>query len=98
MLASVLDLCVHDLISCGLFHAIRVELYWCELFCNVKCVEQLWKVWLKVIYIEHWVHTKERWDVELEGIVTNDLGDDVWPISEQAKLAMVSNKALLLQM
>jgi len=44
------------------------------------------------------VQTKERWDVELEGIVTNDLGDGVWPISEQAKLAVGSNKALLLKM
>lgn len=78
----VLDLCVHDLINCGLFHVVWAELYWCELFYNVRCVQQRWKVWPKVIYIEHWVQTKERWDTELEGIVTDGLGDGVWPISE----------------
>ena len=29
LLASVLDLCVHDLISCGMFHAVSVEIYGC---------------------------------------------------------------------
>jgi len=66
-----------------MFHAIRVKLCWCELFYNVRCVQQWWKVWLKAIYIEHQVQTKERWDAELEGIITDGLSDGVWPISEQ---------------
>ena len=96
MFPSVLDLCVYDLICCGLFHAAQLELSWCDLFCNVKCVQQWWKVWPKAIYIEKWVQNKEQWDYELEGVVTDDLGDGVWPISERAKLAMGHNKALLL--
>lgn len=98
MVPSVLDLCVHDLINCGLFHAVQVELCCCELFCNVTYVQQWGKVWPKVIYIEHWVRTKERWDAELKGIVPDNLGDGVWPISECQKLAVVSSKALLLKM
>jgi len=35
---------------------------------------------------------------DIEVIVTEDLGDGVYPISEKAKLAVGSNKALLLQM
>jgi len=50
-----------------------------------------------VVYIKHWVLTKERWDVELGGIVTDSLGDGAWPISEWANLAVGSSKALLLQ-
>ena len=48
--------------------------------------------------MEEWVQTKERWDAELEGIVTNDLCDGAWPISERVKLAVGSSKALLLEM
>jgi len=44
------------------------------------------------------VQTKEWWDIEIEGIVPYNLGDGVWPISEQVKLAVGSNEALLLQM
>jgi hypothetical protein len=33
LMASSLDLCVHDMISECLFHAVRVELCWCQLFC-----------------------------------------------------------------
>ena len=98
LLASLLNKYVHDLINCGLFHAIQVELCWCELFCNVICVQQWWKVWLKAVYIEHWVQTKERWDVEIEGFVTDNLGDGLWPISKQDNIAMGPNKAFLLQM
>ena len=32
MLASALEPCVHDMISGFLFHAVRVELCWCQLF------------------------------------------------------------------
>jgi hypothetical protein len=32
LLAIALDLCVHHLISGCMFHAVRVELYWCQLF------------------------------------------------------------------
>jgi len=98
MLTSVLDMCVHDLISCGMFHAVRVELCWCELFCNVRCVQQWWKVWPKVIYIEHWVQTKEWWDGELKGIVTNSVGDGVQPILEWVKFVVGYNKAILMQL
>ena len=48
--------------------------------------------------IEHWVKTKEWWNVELKGIVPYSLSDGVRPISKLAKLAMGSNEALLLQM
>ena len=51
-----------------------------------------------MIHIEHWVQTKEWCNTELEGIVLDSLGDGVWPISKQVKLAVGSNKALLLQM
>ena len=83
-----------------MFHAIRVELYWCVcgMFYNVICVQQWWKVRLRAIYIEHWVQTKERWDAELEGNVPDGLGDGVWPIPERVKLVVGSSKALLLQM
>jgi hypothetical protein len=33
LLVSSLDLCVHDMISGFMFHAVRVELCWCQLFC-----------------------------------------------------------------
>lgn len=52
----------------------------------------------KVIYIEQCMQTKEWWDDELEGIITDNLSDGVWPILEWAKLAVGSSKALLLQM
>jgi hypothetical protein len=51
-----------------------------------------------VVHIEHWVQTKEWWNVELKRIVPYSLGDDVQPISEWAKLAVGSSEALLLQM
>jgi hypothetical protein len=35
LLASALDLCVHYLMSGFLFHAVRVELCWCQLFCDL---------------------------------------------------------------
>ena len=50
----------------------------------------------KAVHIEHWVQTKEWWNTELEGIVSNNLGDHVWPISERANLAVGSSEALLL--
>lgn len=98
LLSSVLDLCVHDLISCDLFHAVWIKLYWCELFCNVIIVRKWWKVWPKVIYIEEQVQTKEWWDDELKYSIPNGLGDGVRLISWWAKLAVASNNALLLQM
>jgi len=52
-LVSVLDLCVHESISCGMFHAVWVYLYSCEFFCNVRCVQQWWKVWSNAVYIKH---------------------------------------------
>ena len=53
---------------------------------------------VEVVYIEHWVQTKEWWDVELEGIFTDNLGDGVWSILERVKLAVGSCKVLILQM
>ena len=51
-----------------------------------------------MVHIEHWVHTKEGWNTGLKGIVPYYVGDGVWPISEQVKLVVGSNEALLLQM
>jgi hypothetical protein len=39
MMASVLDLCVHYLISGCMFHAVRVELYWFQLFYDLRGVQ-----------------------------------------------------------
>jgi hypothetical protein len=39
LLASALDLCVHYLIGECLFHVVRVELYWCQLFDDLKGVQ-----------------------------------------------------------
>jgi hypothetical protein len=33
MLASALDLCVHDMINLFMFHVVRVKLCWFQLFC-----------------------------------------------------------------
>ena len=44
------------------------------------------------------VQTKESWNIELEGIFPDSLGDGVWPISEWVELAVGSSEALLLQM
>ena len=44
------------------------------------------------------MQTKEWWNTELEGIVPYSLGDGVRPVPEQAKLAVGSSEALLLQM
>ena len=35
LLVSILNMCVHGLIYCGLFNPISVELYWCQLLDNV---------------------------------------------------------------
>ena len=51
-----------------------------------------------MVHIEQWVQTKEWWNTELEGIVLDSLGDGVWPISEQVKLAVGSSEVLLLKM
>jgi hypothetical protein len=51
-----------------------------------------------VVHIEHWVQTKEWWNVELKGILPYSLGEGVWPISKWTKLTVGSSKALLLQM
>ena len=51
-----------------------------------------------MVYFDYWVQTKEWWNTELEGIVPYSLGDGVRPVSEQAKLAVGSIEALLLQM
>ena len=44
------------------------------------------------------MQTKEWWNTKLESIVPYNLGDGVRPVSEQAKLAVRSSEALLLQM
>jgi len=44
------------------------------------------------------MQTKDWWNTELEGIVPYYLGDNVWPISERAKLADWPSEALVLQM
>jgi hypothetical protein len=33
LLSSALDLCVHNMITGCMLYAVRVELYWCQLFC-----------------------------------------------------------------
>jgi hypothetical protein len=33
LLVSALDLCFHDLISGCMFHVVRVDICWCQLFC-----------------------------------------------------------------
>jgi hypothetical protein len=44
------------------------------------------------------VQTKEWRNAELKGIFPYNLGEGVWPISKQTKLAVVSSEVLLLQM
>jgi hypothetical protein len=39
LLVSALDLCVQDLIGGCLFHAVMVELCWCQLFDNLRGVQ-----------------------------------------------------------
>jgi hypothetical protein len=39
-------------------------------------------------HIEDWVQDKERGNVECKIIVTHNLGDGVWPISEWSNLLM----------
>jgi hypothetical protein len=51
-----------------------------------------------VVHIEHWVQTKEWWNVELKGIFPYSLGEGVWPISKRTKLVVGSSEVLLLQM
>jgi hypothetical protein len=50
----------------------------------------------KEIHVEHWVQAKERRNVDLERIIMHNLGDDVWPITEWAKLSMGFCKSLFL--
>ncbi len=45
MLVSVIDMCVHDPVICGVFDANWVEIYWCQLLNNVGCVQQWGKLW-----------------------------------------------------
>ena len=51
-----------------------------------------------MVHIEHWVQTKEWWNAKLKDIFPYSFGEGVRPISERTKLAVGSNKALLLQM
>ena len=51
-----------------------------------------------MVHIEHWVQTKEWWNVELKGIFPYSLGEGVQPISKRTKIAVGSSEALLLQM
>jgi hypothetical protein len=39
LLESSLDLCIHDFIGGFMFHAIMVEIYWCQLFCYLQGVQ-----------------------------------------------------------
>ena len=39
LLASSLDLCVHNMISGCLFHAVGVEIYWCKIFYDLRGVQ-----------------------------------------------------------
>ena len=50
------------------------------------------------MHIEHWVQTKEWWNVELKGIFPYSFGEGVHPILKRMKLAVGSSEALLLQM
>jgi hypothetical protein len=95
---SALDLCVHYLISGCLFHAVGVELYWCQLFSDLRGVQNWWKIWSKEVHIKYWMQTKEGWSVELKSIATHNLGDNVSPITKWEKLSMGPGETLLLQM
>jgi hypothetical protein len=53
---------------------------------------------MKAVHIEHWVQTKEWWNVELKGIFPYSLGEGVRPISKRMKILVGSSEALLLQM
>jgi hypothetical protein len=39
LLASTLDMCVHNLISGCMFHVVRVDLCWCRLFCYPRGIQ-----------------------------------------------------------
>jgi hypothetical protein len=98
LLVSALDLCVHYLINGCMFHAVRVELGWCQLFCNLRGIQQWWKIWSEEVHIEHWVQDKEGGSVELKSIVTHNLGGSVRPIAKWMELPMGPCKALFPQM
>ena len=98
LLVISLDLCVHNPIGGCLFHAVRVELYWSQLFDDLISVQQWWKIWPKEVHIEHWMQAKEGWSVELKIIATHNLGDNVRPIMKWEKLPMGPNKMPFLQM
>ena len=51
-----------------------------------------------MIHIENSMQTKEWWNIELEGIIPDKLGDVVCPILKWVKLAVWSSEVLLLQM
>ena len=53
---------------------------------------------MKDNHVEDWVQAKERGNVELKRIVTHNLGDGVWPITEWTKLPMGPCKELFLQL
>jgi hypothetical protein len=77
---SAIDMCFHYLINGFLFHVVRVDVCWCNLFCDLRGVQQRWKIWSKEVHIEHWVQAKDGWSFELKIIVTLSLGDGVRPI------------------
>jgi hypothetical protein len=40
LVVSALDLCFHDIIIGCLFHAVTIELFWCQLLCYLRGVQQ----------------------------------------------------------
>jgi hypothetical protein len=53
LLLSALDLCVHNLITGCLLYVVKVDLYWCQLLCYVRGVQQWWEIKAKEIHVEH---------------------------------------------
>jgi hypothetical protein len=48
------------------------------------------------MHVEHWVQSKEKRNDEIKRIISHVLGDDVWTITEWAKILMGSCKAFFL--
>jgi hypothetical protein len=95
---SSLDLCVHYIIGGFLFHVVRVELYGCQFFDDLKGFQEWWKICLKEVHIEYWMHTKEGWSVEIKRIATHILSDSLRPITKWVKISMGPDEFLLMQM
>jgi hypothetical protein len=97
LLESALDLCVHDISIGLLFHAVRVNIYWCQLFYYLQGVQEWWKIRSKEVHIKHWVQAKEWGKVELKIIVTRILGNGVGSTTWRKNIPMRPSKVIFLQ-